>query len=74
MKGYEIEKQLINLLDDEAKRIMNILLDMYKKKTKVNKAFPYLVEDLMQEEYKPFETTILSKTTSLIPIDRKSVV
>ena len=69
MKGYEIEKQLINLLDDEAKRIMNILLDMYKKKTKVNKAFPYLVEDLMQEEYKPFQTTILSKTTSLIPID-----
>ena len=26
MKGYEIEKQLTNLLDDEAKRIMNILL------------------------------------------------
>jgi len=43
MKGYEIEKQLTNLLDDEAKRIMNILLDMYKKKTKVNKVFPYLV-------------------------------
>ena len=32
-----------------------------REKTKVNKAFPYLVEDLMQEEYKPFETTILSK-------------
>lgn len=69
MKGYEIEKQLTNLLDDEAKRIMNILLEMYKKKTKVNKAFPYLVQELIQEEFKPFETTILSKTTSLIPID-----
>ena len=69
MRGYEIEKQLTNLLEDEARRIMNILLDMYKKKTKVNKAFSYLVEDLIQEEYKPFETTILSKTTSLIPID-----
>lgn len=69
MKGYEIEKQLTNLLDDEAKRIMNILLDMYEKKIKVNKSFSYLVEDLIQEEYKPFETTILSKTTSLVPID-----
>ncbi len=69
MRGYEIEKQLTNLLDDEARRIMNILLDMHKKKTKVNKTFSYLVEDLIQEEYKPFETTIISKTTSLIPID-----
>lgn len=69
MKGYEIEKQLTNLLDDEAKRIMNILLDMYKKKTKVNKTFSCLVEDFIQEEYKPFKTTIISKTTSLVPID-----
>ncbi len=69
MRGYEIETQLIDLLNNEAKRIIDILLDMYKKKMKVNKAFPYLVEDLILEEFKPFETTILSKTTSLIPLD-----
>lgn len=69
MKGYEIETQLTDLLNNEAKRIIDILLDMYKRKTKVNKAFPYLVEDLIREEFKPFETTIISKTTSLIPLD-----
>lgn len=69
MKGYEIEKQLTDLLDNEAKRIMNILLDMYEKKKKVNKAFPDLIGNLIQKEFKPFEITILSKTTSLIPLD-----
>ncbi len=69
MKGYEIETQLTDLLNNEAKRVIDVLLDMYKKKTKVNKAFPYLVEELIREEFKPFETTILSKTTSLIPLD-----
>ena len=69
MRGYEIEKQLTNLLDEEAKRIMDILLDMYKKKTKVNKAFPYLVEDFIQDEFKPYETSIISKTISLIPLN-----
>ncbi len=69
MKGYEIKKQLTDLLDNESKRIMNILLDMYKKKTKVDKAFSYLVEDLIQKEFKPYETSIISKTTSLIPLD-----
>lgn len=69
MKGYEIKTQLTDLLNNEAKRVIDILLDMYKRKTKVNKAFPHLVEELIREEFKPFETTILSKTTSLIPLD-----
>lgn len=69
MRGYEIEKQLTDLLDNESKRIMNILLNMYKRKTKVNKAFPYLVEDLIQKEFKPYGTTIILKTISLIPLD-----
>lgn len=69
MKAYEIERQITDLLNNEATRIMNILLKMYEKKTKVNKAFPYLVEDLIKEEFKPYKTSILLETTSLIPLN-----
>ena len=50
MKAYEVEKALTLLLDNEAARIMDILLDMYKKKEKVNKKFDMIVENLIKKE------------------------
>ncbi len=69
MKAYEVEEELVSLLEEEATRIMDILLDMYKKKIRVNKSFNLLVDDLMKDEFKPYDTSILSKVTSLIPLD-----
>lgn len=69
MKAYEVEKQLTSLLENEAKRIMDILMDMYKEKTKVNKSFDLVVNSLIKKEFKPYGTSILSKVISLIPLD-----
>ena len=69
MKAYEVEKALTLLLDNEAARIMDILLDMYKKKEKVNKKFDMIVENLIKKEFKPYSTSVLSKVISLIPLD-----
>lgn len=69
MKAYEVEKALTSLLENESTRIMGILLDMYKKKIKVNKRFDVLVENLINKEFKPYNNSILSKVTSLIPLD-----
>lgn len=69
MKAYEVEEELTSLLESEATRIMDILIDMYKKKTRVNKSFNLLVDNLIRKEFKPYDTSILSKVTSLIPLD-----
>lgn len=67
MEIYEIKNELTLIFDEEATRIMNILLDMHNKKVKVNKTFDSLVKELMKKELSPYETTILLKTTLLIP-------
>lgn len=69
MKAYEIEEQITNLLENEATRIMDILLDMYKKKTRVNKNIDLVVNSLIKKEFKSYSTSILSKVISLIPLD-----
>ena len=58
-----------SLLENEAKRIMDILLDMYQKNTKVNKSFDLIVNSLIRKEFKPYGISILSKVISLIPLD-----
>lgn len=69
MELYEIKEVLKSLLDEEATRIINILLDMYNKKTKVNKSFDLLIKELMKKEFCKYETLIQSKIISLIPDD-----
>ncbi len=69
MKAYEVETALASLLDKEAKRIMDILLDMYQKKTKVNERFDVIVDNLIKKEFKTYHTSILYKVISLIPLD-----
>ena len=67
MEVYEIQNELTVIFDEEATRIMAVLLDMYDKKLKVNKTFDALVKELMKKELTPYESIILLKTTSLIP-------
>lgn len=69
MKAYEVEEALTSLLDNEAKRIIDILLDMYQKKTKVNEQFNVIVDNLIKKEFKPYNISILYKVISLIPLD-----
>ena len=65
----QIEETINLLIDQEAKRIIKILLDMYKKSNKVNKPFSKLVKDIMKEEYSLFYLEVLRQTTKNIPIN-----
>ena len=67
MELYEIKNELELLLDNESTRIIDALLEMYYKKTKVNKSFDMLVKDLLNKEFIQYETTILAKVVALIP-------
>lgn len=69
MKAYEVEKELAILLENEATRIMDILLDMYRKKIRVNERFDLIVGNLIKKEFKLYDTVIISKVTSMIPLD-----
>lgn len=69
MNSYKIGEQFNNLFDEEAKRVMKILLDMYNKKIKVNKPFPKLVKELIKDEFKVYNLSILSKIPSFIPLN-----
>ncbi len=63
-KSTIIDKEYVRVRKDTFDSMNNVI-----KETKVNKAFSCLVENLIQEEYKPFGTTIISKTTSFVPLD-----
>ena len=56
-------------LNIEAKRVVDILVAMYKNKKKVNKQFGELLLSIMKEEYKNFSIEIELKVIHLIPDD-----
>ena len=57
------------LIDEEAQRIINIIIDMYNKNTKTKKIFNSLVYDLMKDEFKLYEFHVMHKVVDLIPRD-----
>ena len=69
MDNFEIKKNIDTILLFEAKRIINLLLDMYNQDIKVNKNFNILVFELIKDDYKFYKYSILEKVVSLIPSD-----
>lgn len=62
---YSFEKEL----DNEAKRIIHILLDMYEKKRKVKKSFSEIVSLLVKKELKYYTVDINLRVTHFLPDD-----
>ena len=69
MDTFELNKKLDVLLKKEAERIINVLLDLYNKKTRVNKSFNKLFNEIIQDKYKPYSNKIQHFAVSLIPFD-----
>lgn len=69
MKGFEVSNKINNVLNCEAKRILNELMQLYKNKIEVNKSFNILVEERVNKKYNLYKNTILFKVTKFIPLD-----
>lgn len=69
MVSKVIENEIDNLLELEAHRVFKILWDMTQNKEIVTKSFTKLAEDVIDDCYKCFSFTIISKVIKLIPLD-----
>ena len=67
MDFFELNNKLDLLLKKEAERIINILLELYNKKTKVNKSFNKLFNELIQDKYEPYRNEVQHLVITLIP-------
>ena len=67
MNKIEINDMIDSLIDEEAKRIIDILIEMYKKNEKTTKIFNLLVYDLMKDEFKLYEFHVMRRVVELIP-------
>ena len=69
MNTLEIDNEIDIMLDEEANRIIKILLNMYENNQKVSKIFNSLVYDLMKDEFKLYEFNVIYKVVKLVPND-----
>lgn len=67
MNKIEINDMIDSLIDEEAKRIIDILIEMYKKNEKTTKIFNLLVYDLMKDEFKLYEFYVMRRVVEFIP-------
>lgn len=67
MDILELNEKLDVLLKKEAERILNVLIDMYNNKTRVNKSFNKLFNEIIQDKYKLYGNKIQHLVVSLIP-------
>lgn len=66
----DINKELIDsLIEQEAKRILKILLKIHKLSIKVDKPFYKLVKEIMKKEYNSIYIKILIEITENIPMN-----
>lgn len=69
MEAYVVEKEINNLLNEEAHRVFNILWAMTQNHEKTNQSYFDLVCDTIDDNYKYFSFEILNKVNKLIPLE-----
>ena len=62
---YQVDK----LLDDEANKIVKVLLELYEKKTIVNKSMSKLVRELVDNKLKYYAIEIELRVRCLLPYE-----
>lgn len=62
---YQVDK----LLDDEANKIVKVLLELYEKKTVVNKSMSKLVRELVDNKLKYYAIEIELRVRCLLPYE-----
>ena len=62
---YQVDK----LLDDEANKIVKVLLELYEKKTIVNKSMSKLVSELVDNKLKYYAIEIELRVRCLLPYE-----
>lgn len=69
MEAYMVEKEINNSLNEEARRVFDVLWNMTQKHEKTTKSYVNLVYDIIDENYKCFSFEILNKVNKLIPLE-----
>lgn len=67
--NYELLGEFEELLDNEAKRVVGMIVKMYEEGLAVNKTFEELVRSLIDKKFEYYSCDIMLRTYTFIPSD-----